>query len=87
MKSSKNTKNDHFLMALYRKVLRENFSGSSGISYWSKACSGRSGLSIAPTLDRFGRVQVENDTIEKRWMPVSQFPPLKKNAHFLTVEK
>ena len=54
------------------------FSGSSGLSYWSKACSIRSGLSIAPTLDRFGRVQVKNDTIEKRWRPVSQFPPLKK---------
>ena len=56
------------------------FSGCSELSYWSKACWVRSGLSIAPTLDRFGRVQVKNDTIEKRWSSVSQFPPLKKRT-------
>merc|ERR1712035_236183 len=74
----KNIKNDHFLMAHYRKVVRENFSVSSGIPNWSKACLGQSGLSIAPTLDRFGRVQVKNDTIEKRRRAGSQFPPPKK---------
>ena len=65
------------------KLFVKIFSGASVISYWSNACSGRSGLSIAPTLDRVGRVQVKNDTIEKKWRTVSQFLPLKKNAHIL----
>ena len=54
------------------------FSRSSRISYWSKTCSDRSGLSIALTLDRFGVVHVKKDTIEKGWTTIAPIPPLKK---------
>ena len=37
-------------------VRRVSFSGVSGISYCSNTCSDRSGLSSAPTYDRFGHV-------------------------------
>ena len=82
MKSSKTPKMIIFSWLTIEKSFVKFFSGSSGISYWSKACSGRSGLSIAPTLDRFGRVQVKNDTIEKKWRTVSQFLPLKKTHKY-----
>ena len=90
MKSSKTPKMISFSWPTIEKLFVKIFSEASGISYWSKACSGRSGLSIAPPLDRFRRVQVKNDTIEKRWRTVSQFPPLKKRTcgqHALTENK
>ena len=61
---------------IFPKSLKK-FSGFSGVSYLSKVCSVRSGLSIAPTLDRFGRVQVKNDAIEKVEDGVTVSPPKK----------
>eukprot|EP00493_Phyllostaurus_siculus_P020256 UN20581 len=48
------------------------------MSYCSKTCSNRSGISISPTLDRFGHVQARNDTIEKEWITIPPEVPLKK---------
>ena len=83
-KSRWKTKNEHFLTTNYRKVVLEIFSGTSGISYCSKTCSSRPGLSIAPTPDRFGHVQAMKDITEKRWIPDAPEALLKKNAHLLT---
>ena len=65
----------------WRKVVLEIFSGTSGISYCSKTCSSRPGLSIAPTPDLFGHVQAKEDTIKKRGLPQN---PLKTKGHLLT---
>ena len=54
------------------------FSGTSGISYCSKTCSNRPGLSIAPTPDRFGHVQAIKDTIKKSGSWWLQNPLLKR---------
>ena len=59
------------------------FSGTLGISYCSKTCSKRSGLSIAPTPNRFGHVQAKNDTIEKEWITIPPEVPLKENAQVM----
>eukprot|EP00493_Phyllostaurus_siculus_P020652 UN20977 len=72
------TKNEDFLTTTsHRKVVREFFSGTSDIpvSYCSKTCPELSGLSIAPILDRIGRVEAKNDTIEKRWITIPPVPP------------
>ena len=58
------------------------FSGTSGISYCSKTCSSRPGLSIAPTPDRFGHVQAMKDITEKRWIPDAPEALLKKKRTF-----
>ena len=57
-KSLKTTKNSHFLRTDHRNVVHENLFRGLGdiISYVSKTCSNRSGLSIAPTPERFGLV-------------------------------
>ena len=81
MKSSKTPKMIIFSWPIIEKSFVKIFSGSSGISYWSKACSEISLLSIAPTLDRFGRVQLKNDTIEKRWRTMSSFIPKNKRTN------
>ena len=83
-KSLYNTKNEHFLTAYHQKVVREIFSGASGMSYRSKTCSNQSGLSIAATPNWFGHVQAKNGTIEKRWITYPVQVPLKKNTHILS---
>ena len=59
------------------KSRARNFLETSGISYCSKTCSSRPGLSIAPTLVRFGHVQTIKDTI-KKWILKAPEAPLKK---------
>ena len=46
-------------------------------NYWSKTCSNRSGLSIAPTPDRFGHVH----GIEKRWITYPTQHSLRKRTY------
>ena len=72
------TKNEHFLTRNYRKVVLEIFSETLGISYCSKTCSNRPGLSSAPTADRFGHVEAIKDTIKEKWIPAAPEAPLKK---------
>ena len=57
-------------------VVRENFSETSGMQRWSKTCSNRSGLSIAPTPDRFGHLHVKILTMLQK---IPENLPLKKN--------
>jgi len=57
------------------------FSGTSGISYWSKTCLNRPGLSIAPTPDRFGLLQAIKDDIKKRWITIASELPLQRKTH------
>ena len=71
----------------WSKSRRKNFSGTSHVSYWSKNWRGWSGISIAPTLDRFRRVEATNKTNDERSNPVSRSVPLKKNAHFLILQE
>ena len=52
----------------------------SETSYCSKTCSSRPGLSIAPTLVRFGHVQTIKDTI-KKWILKAPEAPLKKRTY------
>ena len=82
MKSSNPQKMIIFSWPTIEKSFVKIFSGYSGISYWSKVCSGQPGLSIAPTLGRFGRVQVKNDDIEKKVEDGVTVSPPKKTAHF-----
>ena len=84
-KSRWKTKNEHFLTKNFRKVVLEFFSGTSGISYCSKTCSSRPGISIAPTPDRFGHVQAIKDTIEKIGSWRSFRSPPKKTHIFKTL--
>ena len=67
-----------FSWLTFEKSLVKSFSGSLGILYWSKTCSDRSGLSIAPTLDRFGVVRKKKDTIEKGMNDDCTNSPFKK---------
>ena len=79
-----NTKNEHFFTTSHRKVARENFSGTSDGSYWSKSWRDWSGLSIAPTPERIRRVEATNDVNEEKSNSMSRKLPLKKNAQVLT---
>ena len=79
-KASKTPKMNIFSWHAIEKSFVKIFSGSSGILYWLETCSDRSGLSIAPTFDRFGRVHVKKDTIEKRWTTIAPIPSLKKRT-------
>ena len=75
-----NSKNEHFFTTKHRKVARENFSGTSDGSYWSKSWRDWSGISIAPTFERIRRVEATNDVTEERSHPMSRKLPLKKRT-------
>ena len=75
-----NTNIEHFSMKKNRQAVQGFFSEDMGISYCSKACSNRAGLSITQNPSRFGHVQTKKYTIEKQSITITRDVPLKRRT-------
>ena len=76
------TPDGNFLKFFFTRAQRVFFSETLGMQRWSQTCSNKSGLSIAPTPDRFGHLHVKILTILQKSAQISL---LKKNPQMLRI--